>query len=90
MATGFPAFRRADTARYLAILLLILSAIAFQVAAPDTDCARLVIVVLESGTLYLALSVGRIHGLVDRVRLALIAAAVAVSPRGTTPIWRRR
>ena len=79
MASGFPAFRRADTARYLAILLLILSTIAFQVAAPDTDWARLVIVVLESGTLYLALSVGRIHGLGDRVLLALIAAAVAVS-----------
>jgi hypothetical protein len=79
MATGFPAFRRADTARYLAILLLILSTIAFQVAAPDTEWARLVIVVLESATLYLALSVGRIHGLVDRILLALIVAAVAVS-----------
>ncbi len=79
MATGFPAFRRVDTARYLAILLLILSTIGFQVAASDSEWARLVIVVLESGTLYLALTVGRIHGVGDRILLALIAAAVAVS-----------
>jgi len=79
MATGFPAFRRLDTARYLAILILILFAIGFQVAAPDSDWARLVIVLLESGTLYLALTVGRIHGMGDRVLLALIAVAVAVS-----------
>jgi hypothetical protein len=79
MASGFPAFRRADTAQYLAILFLILSTIGFQVAAPDSDWARLVIVLLQSGTLYFALSVGRIHGLLDRVLLALIAVAVAVS-----------
>jgi Ion channel len=79
MATGFPAFRRTDTAQYLAVLLLILAAIGFQVAASDSEWARLVIVVLESFTLYLALSVGRIHGALDRILLVLIAAAVAVS-----------
>jgi hypothetical protein len=79
MATGFPAFRRLDTARYLAILVLILCTIGFQVAAPDSEWARLVIVLLQCGTLYLALTVGRIHGLLDRVLLGLIVVAVAVS-----------
>src|SRR6476661_1759437 len=79
MAKGFPAFRRADTARYLAILILILSTIGFQVAAPDSEGARLVIVVLESCTLFLALTVGRIHGVLDRILLLLIATALAVS-----------
>jgi hypothetical protein len=79
MAKGFPAFRRADTARYLAILILILSTIGFQVAASDSEWARLVIVLLASGTLYLALTVGGIHGAVDRILLALIVVAVAVS-----------
>src|SRR5436190_22486827 len=80
MATRlFPAFRRADTARYTAILVLILATIAFQLAAPDTDWARLVIVVLQGGTLALALNVGRIHGVLDRLLIGLIAVTIAVS-----------
>jgi Ion channel len=79
MSTMFPAFRRADTARYLAILVLILATIGFQLAAPDTEWARLVIVVLQSGTLFLALQVGRVHGALDRVLLALIAASLVLS-----------
>jgi hypothetical protein len=79
MSAMFPAFRRADTARYLAILLLILATIGFHLAVPDTEWSRLVIVLLQSGTLFLTLQVGRIHGLLDRVLLALIAASVAIS-----------
>jgi Ion channel len=79
MAAMFPALRRADTARYLAILFLILATIGFQLAAPDTEWARLVIVVLQSGTLFLALQVGRVHGALDRILLALIAASLALS-----------
>jgi hypothetical protein len=79
MSTMFPAFRRADTARYLAILVLILATIGFHLAAPDTEWARLVIVLLQSGTLFLTLQVGRVHGLLDRVLLALITASVAIS-----------
>jgi hypothetical protein len=79
MAPMFPAFRRADTARYLAILLLILATIGFHLAAPDTEWSRLVIVLLQSGTLFLTLQVGHVHGVLDRVLLALIAASVAIS-----------
>ncbi len=79
MPTMYPAFRRADTARYTAILALILLTIGFQLAAPDTDWARLVTVMLQGGTLALALNVGRIHGIFDRLLLGLIAATIAVS-----------
>src|SRR5436190_12732357 len=75
----FPAFRRADTARYAAILILILCTVGFQLAAPDTDWARFVTVLLQGGTLILALQVGRIHGLLDRVLIALVVAAIALS-----------
>ena len=75
----FPAFRRADTVRYTAILVLILATIAFQLAASDTDISRLVIVILQGGTLALALNVGRIHGRLDRVLIGLIAVTVALS-----------
>jgi hypothetical protein len=79
MSSMFPAFRRADTVRYLAILVLILATIGFQLAAPDTEWARLVIVLLQGGTLFLALQVGRIHGALDRVLLALIGVSLALS-----------
>jgi hypothetical protein len=75
----YPALRRADTVRYSAILVLIMLTIAFQLAAPDTDWARFVIVALQGGTLALALNVGRIHGVLDRLLLALIAVTVTVS-----------
>jgi hypothetical protein len=79
MATSFPAFRRADTTRYLAILALILATIGFQLAAPDTDWARFVTVLLECATLALTLQVGHIHGAIDQVLLATIGVAVAIS-----------
>jgi hypothetical protein len=75
----FPAFRRADTARYTAILFLILCTVGFQLAAPDTDWARFVTVVLQGATLLVALQVGRIHGLLDRLLIALVAASVFIS-----------
>jgi hypothetical protein len=75
----FPAFRRADTARYTAILVLILSTVGFQLAAPDSDWARFVTVVLQGATLLLTLQVGRIHGLLDRLLITLVVAAIALS-----------
>ena len=79
MSPMFPAFRRADTTRYLGILVLILATIGFQLAAPDTEWARLVIVALQSGTLFLALQVGRVHGALDRILLTLIAVSLVLS-----------
>jgi hypothetical protein len=79
MATSFPAFHRADTARYLAILALILATIGFQLAAPDTDWARFVTIALEGAILALTLVVGHIHGALDRVLQAAVAIAVAIS-----------
>jgi hypothetical protein len=75
----FPAFRRADTARYTAILALILFTVGFQLAAPDTDWARFVTVLLQGGTLLLALQVGRIHGILDRLLIALVVVAIGLS-----------
>jgi ion channel len=82
----FPAFRRADTARYTAILVLILSTVGFQLAAPDTDWARFVTVVLQGATLLVALQVGRIHGLLDRLLIALVAASIALSALALTAL----
>jgi hypothetical protein len=82
MATSFPAFRRADTVRYLAIISLILTTIGFQLAAPDTDWSRFVIVALQAATLALALQVGGIHGVIDAILWALIAIAVTVATLG--------
>jgi hypothetical protein len=84
MSTMFPAFRRRDTLRYTAILTLILVTIGFQLAASDSDWARFVTVVLQGGTLLLALQVGRIHGLLDRALIALVIVAVAVSAVAAT------
>ncbi len=75
----FRAFRRADTQRYLAVLVLILATIGFQLAAPDTEWTQFVIVLLQAGTLLFALNVGHIHGALDRVLVGFIIACVAVS-----------
>jgi Ion channel len=82
----FPAFRRADTARYTAILVLILLTVGFQLAAPDTDGARFVTVVLQGATLLVALQVGRIHGLLDRLLIALVVASIALSALALTTL----
>jgi hypothetical protein len=80
----FPAFRRADTARYISILALILCTIGFQLAASDTDWARFVTVLLQGGTLLLALQVGRIHGLLDRLLIGLVVVSILVSALSLT------
>jgi hypothetical protein len=76
---ALPALRRPDTARYALVLLLILCTVGFQLAAPDTDWARFATVLLQAATLGLALNLGHIHGLLDRVLIALVVAAVTVS-----------
>jgi Ion channel len=75
----FRAFRRADTQRYLAVLVLILATIGFQLAAPDTEWTQFVIVLLQAGTLLIALNVGHIHGTLDRMLVTFIIACVVVS-----------
>jgi hypothetical protein len=86
MSTMFPAFRRPDTVRYTAILVLILVTIGFELAVSDTAWTRLVTVLLQGGTLLLALQVGRIHGLLDRLLITLVAVSVALSLVAATGI----
>ena len=62
--------------RYGYVLLLILVTLAFQLAAPDEDWARLVTIGLQGATLILALYASEVHrGL---IRLATVAVGVAV------------
>ncbi len=75
----FRAFRRSDTRRYLALLALILATIGFQLAAPDREWTQFIIVLLQAGTLLIALSVGHIHGTLDRVIVTFIIACVLIS-----------
>ena len=75
----FRAFRRADTQRYLAVLVLILATIGFQLAAPDREWTQFVIVLLQAGTLLFALNVGHIHGTLDRLLVTFIIGCVVVS-----------
>jgi len=58
------------------LLLLILGSIIFQLAAPESDWARLVTIVLQGGTLLLALSVSGTRK--EIVQLARLAVALAI------------
>jgi hypothetical protein len=63
--------------QYGALLLLILVSLAFQLAAGDSDWARLVAVVLQAVTLVAAVFTSRAHAWV--VRLTLVASAAIVA-----------
>ena len=81
-ATGEPSYeRQLDRLgmrgyRYGFLLLMILTSLVFQLAAPDADWARVVTIVIQGLTLVLALVVSRVHPWA--VRLATAAVCVAI------------
>jgi Ion channel len=62
--------------RYALVLALILVTLVFQLAAPDTDWARLVTIALQGGTLLLALFASRVQPLMTRLTTGVVAVAV--------------
>jgi hypothetical protein len=62
--------------RYGALLLMILTSLVFQLAAPEADWARLVTIVLQGLTLLVALVSSQVHPWI--LRLAAIAVCVAI------------
>jgi len=62
--------------RFGPLLLVILASLIFQLAAPDTDWARLVTIILQSATLLLALSVSGTRR--EVVYLARLLVGVAI------------
>src|SRR5215207_1468485 len=81
-ATGEPSYeRQLDRLgmrgyRYGFLLLMILTSLVFQLAAPDADWARVVTIVIQGLTLVLALVVSRVHPWA--VRLATVTVCVAI------------
>jgi hypothetical protein len=62
--------------RYGLLLMMILTSLVFQLAAPDADWARLVTIVLQGMTLLTALLASRVHPWI--LRLATVAVCVAI------------
>lgn len=74
-----PAWRRhlhGDGYGYGWLLLLILSSIAFQLGAPETDSARVITLFLQGGTLIAALHVSGVRRWLIRLATAITAIAV--------------
>lgn len=69
--------------RFGEVLGLILLSLAVQLAAPDTDVARLVVIILQAGTLFAAVYVSRAHPWLIR---ATGAASVLFVAGGTAAI----
>jgi hypothetical protein len=65
--------------RYGVLLVLILTSLVFQLAAPDADWARLVTIVIQGLTLLTALLASRVHRWVLRVATMAVCAAVVAS-----------
>ncbi len=69
--------------RYGLLLAMILTSLVFQLAAPDADWARLVVIAIQGATLLTALVVSRVHPWVLRfatvaVCLSIVAVAAAL------------
>jgi hypothetical protein len=62
--------------RYGVLLIMILSSLVFQLAAPEADWARLVTIILQGITLLMALVASRAHPYV--LRLATVAVCLAI------------
>jgi hypothetical protein len=62
--------------RYGVLLVMILASLVFQLAAPETDWARLVTIVLQGITLLMALVASRVHPYLLRVALAAVSVAI--------------
>jgi Ion channel len=72
--------------RYVVVLVLILLTLAFQLAVPDGDGARLIAVTLQAATLIAAVVISRAHIWVVRIVIAscvLLVAAAAGAVLGT-------
>lgn len=65
--------------RYGVVLLMILTSLVFQLAAPDADWARLVTIVIQGLTLLAALLASRVHRWVLRLATIAVCAAVVAS-----------
>jgi hypothetical protein len=65
--------------RYGLVLFLILLSLGFQLAAPDEDWARLVTIVLQGGTLILALYASEARHAIMRLATVVVAVAVVAS-----------
>ena len=65
--------------RYGVLLVMILTSLVFQLAAPDADWARLVTIVIQGLTLLTALLASRVHHWVLRVATMAVCAAVVAS-----------
>jgi hypothetical protein len=65
--------------RYGVVLLMILTSLVFQLAAPDGDWARLVTIVLQGVTLLAALLASRVHPWVLRLATVAVCAAILAS-----------
>jgi Ion channel len=61
------------------VLLLILSSLVFQLAAPDQDWARLTAIVIQGVTLLAALRASRVSPLILRLAEAVVVIAIASS-----------
>jgi hypothetical protein len=70
---------RARPHAYGILLAFILASLSFQLAAPDTDLARLVVTAFEAGTLMLALWASQARRWELRVGIAIAVIAVAGS-----------
>lgn len=64
---------------YGIVLLLILTALVFQLAAPDQDWARLTAIVIQGLTLVVALRASRVSPLVLRLAALVVMIAIASS-----------
>jgi Ion channel len=62
--------------RYGLVLMLILCSLVFQLAAPDQDWARLVTIVVQGGTLVLALYASQANPVIERVANVVVTIAV--------------
>jgi hypothetical protein len=76
---GAPRALRVDPSRYGAVLALILTSLAFQLAAPDRDWARLVTIGLQGATLLAALEVSAVHRWILRAARVIVAVAIVSS-----------
>ena len=65
--------------RYGIVLALILASLAFQLAAPDRDWARLVTIGLQGVTLLAALEVSQVHPWILLASRALVVVAIVSS-----------
>ena len=64
---------------YGALLVMILTSLVFQLAAPEADWARLVTIVMQGLTLLVALVVSRVHHWILRTATMAVCAAIVAS-----------